>query len=68
MSLSERKLLLDLDRDVPTTAADVEALRKARAIPTEEPWVVVQRLIDALPPDARRQSRETSDGWQDFEI
>lgn len=68
MSSSERPPLDDLERDIPTTPEDVAALRRARAIPSLDPFAAVQRLEESLPPEARRQSRKTSAGWPDFEL
>jgi hypothetical protein len=60
---------LDFDRDLPTTAADVEALRRVRQIPSGLPgWREVELLVAALPPAAREQSRETCEGWEPFEL
>ncbi len=60
--------LPNLERDIPTTREDVAALRRAARMPVEDPFAAVQRLVDALPPGARRQSRETNQGWPDFEL
>lgn len=68
MSSSEPVSNLNLERDIPTTCEDVEALRRARSVKVEDPFGVVQQLIDALPSQARRQSRKTSAGWPDFEL
>jgi len=54
--------------DIPTTEADIAALRRAAAIPVEDPFAAIQRLNDALPPKTRRQSRKTHEGWADFEL
>lgn len=61
---------LDLDRGLPTNAADVRALRKARRLPPGvDPWQVMQDLIDSLPAQAtRRRDRSTSAGWKPFEL
>jgi hypothetical protein len=60
---------LDFDRDLPTTAEDVEALRRARRIPTGLPgWREVELLVAALPPAAREQSRKTHEGFEPFEL
>lgn len=48
--------LLDLDRDLPTTAEDVTALRRNRPASALPWWEQLQRLIDQVP-DAAEQAR-----------
>ena len=60
--------LPNLELDIPTTQEDIAALRRAAAIPVADPFAAIQRLNDALPPEARNQSRETHEGWADFEL
>lgn len=60
---SRGDLFLDsIEEDIPTTAADVEALRRAAGHRPPDPFAAVQQLIDALPPAARRPRRETAAG------
>lgn len=68
MSSSESTSRLNLERDIPTTVDDVAALRQAHLIRSPHPFEALQQLIDALPPQAKRQSRKTSAGWPDFEL
>lgn len=68
MSSRKRSPLANLESDIPTTEEDVAALRRAAAIPVADPFAAIQRLNDALPPEARTQSRKTHEGWADFEL
>jgi hypothetical protein len=67
MSSSEIALT-DLEKDLPTTAEDVAALRAIRSEPEQRPFAVLQALADALPEAARRQKRPTSAGWPEFTL
>ncbi len=60
--------LLDLDRDLPTTPEDVEALRRARRIAVSDPQGAVQALSDSLPPAARRPRRGTARGRPELRL
>jgi hypothetical protein len=64
---SERPaLLVDLERDLPTTAADVEALRRLRAaLPPG-----LQDVASSFPLDLLKllASRPTSKGWEPFTL
>lgn len=68
MSSRKRSPLADLALDIPTTEEDIAALRRAAAIRVEDPFAAIQRLNDALPPEARTQSRKTHEGWAVFEL
>ena len=68
MNSRKRSPLADFELDIPTTEEDIAALRRAAAIPVEDPFAAIQRLNDALPPKARSQSRKTHKGWADFEL
>ena len=59
---SDRLPLADLERDLPTTAADVAALRRLRE--TMPP--ALHRGADALPFDVMEllARRPTSEGWE----
>jgi hypothetical protein len=57
---------LDLERDLPTTAADVAALRRLRGqLPPGFPHAPVIREADLTRLLARRP---TSEGWEPFEL
>ncbi len=60
--------LLDLERDVPTSQSDIEALRRVKRLAIHDPAATMQTLHDALPPQAREPRRTTSAGWADFEL
>lgn len=62
MSSGRPEPLDTLAEDLPTTPEDVEALRKAASIRPADPFAALQALIDALPPAARRQRRDTAAG------
>lgn len=68
MSSKEAGIKLNLERDIPTTPEDVAAVRVPRAVPVARAFEEVQRLVDALPPEARVQSRKTAEGRPDFEL
>jgi hypothetical protein len=68
MSSRSTTALTHLERDLPTTPRDVEALRRAAALVPPEPFAAVQALMDALPAAARRPSRKTAAGWAPFEL
>lgn len=67
MSSSEIALT-DLEQDLPTSRADVEALRRLQSVREPKPFKVLQALVDALPAAARRQKRTTSAGWPEFTL
>jgi len=59
---------VDFDRDVPTTAADVEALRRSRPVADPEILQHLDRLrADRLSPKIQPR-RSTSKGWEPFEL
>lgn len=64
----KRADLLDLDRDLPTSADDVTALRRVRKIEPANWLEALQELYDALPPQARRPRRCTDAGRPELEI
>lgn len=59
-------LLTDLERDLPTTAADVEALRRLRA--TLPPGLLDVASSFPLDLGALLASRPTSEGWEPFSL
>ncbi len=66
MSSRRPQPLDSLARDLPTSRADVEALRRAAAARPMDPFAAVQELIDALPVAARRPRRVTAAGRPDL--
>ena len=60
--------LLDLERDIPTTAEDIAALARLRPPAEPDLLVHIERLQPPpwLPP--ARNSRRTSAGWEPFEL
>ena len=68
MSSPRTTILSSLEQDLPTTHRDVLALRKASRIAHEDPLKVVQILVDALPPAARKPRRETAAGRPPLEF
>lgn len=78
MSSSEKTSLTEIERDLPTTRADVTRLRSLRSPgPVEQgpvdpgpvdPFVALQQLVDALPAAARQQRRTTAAGRPEFEL
>lgn len=68
MKTSEAGELLDLQRDLPTTSEDVEALQRNRPAPFEDWWSSLQRLADAAPPAAQLRPRPTFAGCEPFEL
>lgn len=66
---SEPLDLLDLDRDIPTTAEDVQALRRHRPRVPENWWDVLTAASEQLPglEEARRR-RRTFAGCPPFEL
>lgn len=66
MSSGRPATLDSLAEDLPTSAADVQALRRAAARRPADSFKAVQQLIDALPPAARRPRRETAAGRPEF--
>jgi len=60
--------LLDLDRDLPVTAADVEAQRRLRAdLPSwfELDWT---QIADSVDPGALDRRPLAEDGWRPFSL
>jgi hypothetical protein len=58
--------LRDLERDLPTSAVDVEALRRLREqLPPGLLDVAMETGSDSL---RLLASRPTSEGWEDFEL
>ena len=68
MSSSENTALTELERDLPTTRADVEALARLRSARPASPFDDLQALVDALPTAARRPRRTTAAGRPDFTL
>ena len=71
MSTRESSDLPNLERDLPTTPEDIEALRKNR--PVADPnWVdQLQAMIDQMPPEVVREAlrrRKTFEGCEPFEL
>jgi hypothetical protein len=66
---SEPLDLLELERDIPTTPEDVEALRRHRPRMPENWWDVLTAASEQLPglEEARRR-RRTFAGWPPFEL
>jgi len=60
--------LAHLERDLPTTRRDVEALRRAAEVVPVDPMAAVQILADALPAAARRPRTDTAIGRLQFEL
>lgn len=60
---------IDLDRGLPVTHADVEALRRARGLPTPS-WLALSwpEIVRLLPPDLRRTRPIANDGWEPFSL
>lgn len=69
MSLKKPSDLIDLERDIPTTAEDVRALRESRPRPATDWLEQLQKLVDQLP-DAHeiRRRRRTFEGCEPFEL
>lgn len=69
MSSQNPSDLLDLERDVPTTAEDVRALRENRPRSGEDWLARLQSLADQFPSteDSRRR-RKTFEGCEPFEL
>lgn len=59
---------LDLDRGLPVTPQDVEALRQARA--GTPSWLLLdwRELLQAIPPAARRTRPLATDDWRPFHL
>jgi hypothetical protein len=60
--------LIDLERDVPVTREDVEALRRLRAdVPS---WLALdyRELAAILPPDALDRRPVARDTWEPFSL
>lgn len=68
MSSSEKTSLTEIERDLPTTRADVTRLRSLRSAGPVDPFVALQQLVDALPAAARQQRRTTAAGRPEFEL
>ncbi len=68
MTSSRETVLTDLEKDIPTTEGDVEVLRRLRSEKAKAPFDEQQKLVDQLPPAARKQSRSTSEGWVEFTL
>ncbi len=55
--------------EIPTTSEDVASLRAIRKMPTGlDPWTEMQLLHDALPEAAKKPRRNTSEGFEPFEL
>ncbi len=71
MSSRKPSDLPDLERDIPTTPEDIQALRKNRPV-TGPNWLEqLQALIDQVPPDVARENlrrRKTFEGCEPFEL
>lgn len=61
--------LLDLERDIPTTPADIRALRENRPRMPDNWWDVLTEASQQLPgvQEALRR-RKTFEGWEPFEL
>jgi hypothetical protein len=61
--------LLDLERDIPTTPEDIQALRTNRPRMPENWWDVLTEASEQLPgvQEALRR-RKTFEGWPPFEL
>jgi hypothetical protein len=68
MSSRTTLTLQHLERDLPTSPEDVEALRLAAAVVPDDPFAIVQALVNALPAVARRPRTETAAGRPPFEL
>lgn len=66
---SEPLDLLDLERDIPTTPEDIQALRRHRPRMPESWWDVLTEASEQLPglEEARRR-RKTFEGCPPFEL
>jgi hypothetical protein len=66
---SEPLDLLELERDIPTTPEDIQALRQHRPRMPENWWDVLTEASEQLPglEEARRR-RKTFEGWPPFEL
>lgn len=71
MSSRESSDLPDLERDLPTTQEDIEALRRNRPV-VDPNWIdQLQALIDQMPPEVVREAlrrRKTFEGCEPFEL
>ncbi len=60
---------LDLEKDLPTTPEDIQALRENRPKSAKPWWVEIQELADQFPSDWEvRRRRPTAEGWEPFEL
>lgn len=62
---------LDIERDIPTTPEDVDALRRSSREPGGQCADLVpllHRLTEAARSLGVRPSRDTSEGWSPFEL
>ncbi|HYH44929.1 MAG TPA: hypothetical protein VEG34_04540 [Thermoanaerobaculia bacterium] len=66
---SEPLDLLDLERDIPTTQEDIEALRRHRPLVPENWWDVLTEASEQLPGlEEARHRRKTFAGCPPFEL
>ena len=69
MSSSDDFDLLDLERDIPTTPEDIQALRENRPRMPENWWDVLTEASEQLPGvQEARKRRKTFEGWEPFEL
>lgn len=68
MSSSKALALTELERDLPTSRADVDTLRHLHRARASEPFKALQALVDALPAAARRPRRTTAAGRPEFTL
>lgn len=61
--------LLDLEKDIPTTAEDIRALRENRPRPNLH-WLDQLQILENQVPNAHelRLKRRTFEGWEPFEL
>ncbi len=68
MSSIKGTALTDLERDLPTSSADVDMLQHLRKVRESDPFKALQALVDALPAAARRPRRTTAAGRPEFRL
>ena len=68
MSSSDSATLTELEKDLPTTREDIEALRRLRASRPSDPFAALQAIVDSLPAAARRQRRTTAAGRPELQL
>lgn len=70
MKSSKRPELLDLERDLPTTAEDVQVLRELRLRRTQGGWEDLLLQLSAAEPTSSDElrKRKTMAGMEPFEL